>query len=59
MRSGMRSAWRDLVRVESTEANHLRNDRGRLTPVIGLLENVAAKIHTLRIFGASFLTHFR
>jgi hypothetical protein len=59
VRSGVRCAWRDLVRVETAEANHLRNYRGGFATVVGFLKYVAAKIHTLRIFGASFLAHFR
>jgi hypothetical protein len=38
----MRSAWRDFVRVETAEANDLRNNCGRFASVIGFLEYVAS-----------------
>jgi hypothetical protein len=47
------------MRVETAKANDLRNNGGGFATVIGFLEYVAAKIHTLRIFSTSFLRHFR
>jgi hypothetical protein len=38
----MSSARRNFVRVESAEAYDLRNNGGSLTPIVGLLEYVAA-----------------
>jgi hypothetical protein len=38
----MSSARRDFVRIESAETNYLRNNGGSLTPIVGLLEYVAA-----------------
>jgi hypothetical protein len=59
MRAGMRSPWRNLVRVETAETYDLRNNGGRFATVVSFLEYVAAKIHTLRIFATSLLRHFR
>jgi hypothetical protein len=59
MRAGMRCAWRNLMRIKPAETNDLRNDCGGFATVVSFLEYVPAKIHTLRIFSASFLRHFR
>jgi hypothetical protein len=42
MRSGMRSAWRDLMRVESAKTNNLRNNGGGFATVVGFFEYVPA-----------------
>jgi hypothetical protein len=42
VRAGMRSAWRNLVRVESAETYDLRNDRGGFATVVSFLEYVAS-----------------
>jgi hypothetical protein len=55
----MRSAWRDFVRVESAEANDLRNNGGGFASVIGFFEYVASEIHALRILATSLFRHFR
>jgi hypothetical protein len=59
MRAGMRSPWRDFVRIKPAETYDLRNNRGSFATVVGFLEYVPAKIHTLRIFSASLFRHFR
>jgi hypothetical protein len=47
------------MRVETAETNDLRNYRSGFATVVGFLEYVAPKIHTLRIFGPSLFRHFR
>jgi hypothetical protein len=42
MRAGMRSPWRDLMRVESAEAYDLRNNGGSFATVVRFLEYVPA-----------------
>jgi hypothetical protein len=47
------------MRVKTAETYDLRNYRGGFATVVGFLEYVPAKIHTLRIFSASLFRHFR